>query len=86
MDYMNKINEYKDQTKKIILNLKNIERSFSPDNDKMMRTVIKYKGGLLKQELYDVHEKMGCLFSKTNFNFATFAVRDNFRENLSEYL
>lgn len=48
MDYMNKINEYKDQTKKIILNLKNIERSFSPDNDKMMRTVIKYKGGLLK--------------------------------------
>jgi hypothetical protein len=36
---------YKDQTKKTIMGLKNIEKCFNPDNDKIMRVVIKYKGG-----------------------------------------
>ena len=51
MNYVQHLNKYKDSTKKIIIGLKNVERCFVPDNSKIMRTIIKYKGAAIKQEL-----------------------------------
>lgn len=49
MNYIQMLGQYKDQTKKTIIGLKNIEKCFNPDNDKIMRTVIKYKSGDIKK-------------------------------------
>lgn len=43
--------QYKDQIKKVIVGLKNVEKCFNPDNDKIMRIVIKYKGESIKKEI-----------------------------------
>lgn len=51
MTYIQLLGNYKDQTKKIILALKNIQKGFNPDNQKIMRIAIKYKGDDIKKEL-----------------------------------
>lgn len=49
MTYIQRLEEYKDQTKKIILGLKNVEKGFNPENEKIMRIAIKYKGDHIKR-------------------------------------
>ena len=49
MNYIQLLGNYKDQTKKIILGLKNVEKGFNPDNEKIMRIAIKYKGDHIKK-------------------------------------
>lgn len=51
MNYIKMLADYKDQTKRTIIGLKNIEKCFNPSNDKIMRIVIKYKGGDIKREV-----------------------------------
>lgn len=51
MNYIKMLREYKEQSKKAIIGLKNIERCFNPENDKIMRVIIKYKGGEVKREV-----------------------------------
>jgi hypothetical protein len=49
MNYIQMLGLYKEEIKKNILGLKNIENCFNPQNDKIMRVIIKFKSGEIKK-------------------------------------
>jgi hypothetical protein len=86
MGYIQLLGQYKDQIKKVIMGLRNIEKCFNPDNDKIMRVVIKYKGGTVKKEVQEFENGLSQFLKHVSNNFVTFSVREDYRQVIADYL
>lgn len=68
MNYVEMMRKYKSDMKKNIMGLKSIAKSFNPENEKIMRVLIKYKSLEVKQELYRFDENLASFLSKAQNN------------------
>jgi hypothetical protein len=86
MGYIQLLGQYKEQMRKVIVGLRNIEKCFSPENDKIMRVIIKYKGGNVKREVEEFENGLAQFLKLVNNNFVTFSVREDYRQVVAGFL
>lgn len=86
MNYIQMLAQYKEQSKRAILGLKNIEKCFNADNDKIMRVVIKYKAAAIKKEQADFENGLNSFLRQVSSNFVAFSVREDYKNVLNGYL